>query len=91
MSVEFRYRVLDPSKAAWANDKKAAPVLIDQRAGARLGVPSVENIGLLRQTAPPEAGREYWMVFHNPGKRVKPGDKVDIEIGHVKLSGLVVQ
>jgi hypothetical protein len=90
-SLEFRYRVLDPSKAARLNDKKASPVLTDQRTGTKLAVPAMENIGSLRQVAPPVAGKEYWMVFHNPGKLVKPGDKVDIVIGPVKLGGLVVQ
>jgi hypothetical protein len=90
-SLQFRYRVLDPSKAAWLNNKKASPILTDQRTGTKLAVPALENIGSLRQVAPPEAGKEYWMVFHNPGKLLKPGDKVDIVIGPVKLGGLVVQ
>jgi len=90
-SVEFRYRVLDPGKAAWLNDKKSSPVLTDQRTGTKLAVPSMENIGSLRQVAPPEAGKEYWMVFQNPGKLVKPGDKVDIVIGPIRLNGLVVE
>jgi hypothetical protein len=90
-SVEFRYRVVDPAKAVWLNDKKASPVLTDLRAGVKLSVPQVENVGSLRQVAPPEAGKEYWMVFSNPGKRVVPGDKVDITIGPVRLNGLYVQ
>jgi len=90
-SVEFRYRVLDPNKAAWLNDKKAGPVLTDQRTGTKLAVPAVENVGSLRQVAPPEAGKEYWMIFQNPGKLVKSGDKVDIVIGPVRFSGLMVE
>ncbi|TLY69192.1 MAG: hypothetical protein E6K47_07775 [Gammaproteobacteria bacterium] len=55
--MEFRQRVLDPNKAAWLNDKKAAPVLTDQRTGTKLAVPSVENVGSMRQVAPPEPVR----------------------------------
>jgi hypothetical protein len=90
-SLEFRYRVLDPGKAASLNDKKSSPVLTDQRTRTKLAVSAVENIGSLRQVAPPQAGKEYWMVFQNPGKLVKHGDKVDIVIGPVRLSGLVVE
>ena len=90
-SLEFRYHVLDPSKAAWLNDKKASPVLTDQRTGTRLAVPQMENVGSLRQVVPPEAGKEYWMVFQNSGKLVKRGDKVEIVVGPVRLGGLVVE
>ena len=90
-SVEFRYRVLDPARAAALGNKKAFPILTDARAGIKLSVPEVENVGSLRQVAPPEAGKEYWMLFENRGKRVKPGDRVDIAIGPVRLNGLYVQ
>jgi hypothetical protein len=90
-SVEFRYHVVDPSKAAQLNDKKASPVLTDLRTGSKFAVPQVENVGFLRQTATPEAGKEYWMVFQNAGRVVKPGDRVEIVIGRVRLSGLVVE
>jgi len=39
------------------NDKKAAPVLTDQRTGTKLALPSVENVGSMRQVAPPEPVR----------------------------------
>jgi hypothetical protein len=90
-SLEFRYRVLDAQKAAVLTDKRAKPVLIDQKTGNRLTVPTMEKIGELRQTAAPEEGREYWMVFANPGKAVKPGQRVDVVIGAFHVSGLTVE
>jgi hypothetical protein len=90
-SLEFRYRVIDPDRAALLNDRRVAPVLTDQRTGVKLTVPALEKIGSLRQTAAPVAGKEYWMVFQNAGRAVKPGDKVDIAIGIVRFSGLYVE
>jgi hypothetical protein len=90
-SLEFRYRVLDVQKAAVLNDKRVKPVMIDQKSGTRLSVPTMEKIGALRQTAPPEEGHEYWMVFANPGKLVKPGERVDVVIGAFRATSLTVQ
>jgi hypothetical protein len=90
-SLEFRYRVVDPQKAAMLNDKSAKPYLVDQKTGNRLTVPTMEKIGLLRQVATPEPGREYWMVFANPGKLVKPGQRVDVVIGAFRASSLTVE
>jgi len=59
--------------------------------GSRLTVPTMEKIGMLRQTATPEAGREYWMVFANPGKLVKPGQRVDVVVGAFRASSLTVE
>src|SRR5204863_131282 len=74
--LRFTYRVLDASKAKALNDKKNEPVLIDPQAGVKLVVPSMENVGQLRQSAPPEEGKSYWMVFSNKGRLVKRGDHV---------------
>jgi hypothetical protein len=90
-SLEFRYRVLDIEKAKVLSDKRSVPSLIDVQTGNRLAVPTMEKIGALRQTPTPELGREYWMVFSNPGKMVKPGQRVDIVIGTFRVSGLIVE
>jgi hypothetical protein len=92
-SLEFRYRVVDARKAALLTDKRAKPVLIDQKTGNRLTVPTMEKIGELRQTATaaPEEGREYWMIFANPGKQVKPGQRVDVVIGAFRAASLTVE
>ena|SRR5437870_6592066 len=88
--LRFTYRVLDPSKAKALNDKKNEPVLIDPQAGVKLVVPSMENVGQLRQSAPPEGGKSYWMVFSNKGRLVKRGDHVNVVIGAFHADGLVV-
>jgi hypothetical protein len=88
--IRFSWRVLDPQLARALNDKHAEPALVDQSAGVSLVVPTMEQIGQLRQTAPPEAGKSYWMAFSNKGRFVKPGHRVDVVIGGFRAAGLVV-
>jgi hypothetical protein len=89
--IRFSYRVLEPEKAAALNDKKSEPSLIDPQAGVKLVVPQMEKIGKLRQTTTPIADKSYWIAFSNSGRRVRPGDRVDVEIGNFRAQGLVVQ
>jgi hypothetical protein len=88
--IRFAYRVLDAEKAKALNDKKNEPSLIDPKAGVKLVVPSLEKVGQLRQSSPPEAGKTYWMAFSNKGRLVKRGDHVDVVIGPFRAEGLVV-
>jgi hypothetical protein len=89
--VRFSYRVTDPQKARQLNDKKAEPYLLDQRARVKLVVPTMEKVGQLRQSSPPEAGKAYWMVFSNKGGLVKRGDRVSVVIGKFRVDELVVE
>jgi hypothetical protein len=88
--VRFAWRVLDADKASLLSDKKLAPSLEDPQAGVSLVIPSLENIGMMRQTATPKAGKIYWMAFSNKGRRVKRGDRVNVVIGQFRADGLVV-
>jgi hypothetical protein len=89
--IRFSYRILDPEKAATLNDKKAEPSLMDAQAGVKLVVPQMEKIGQLRQSSTPIAGKSYWMAFSNSGRRVRPGHRVDVQIGNFHAEGLVVE
>ena len=89
--IRFSYRVVDPGKAATLNDKKVEPSLIDPQAGVKLVIPEMEKVGKLRQSSTPIAGKSYWMAFSNSGRRVRPGDRVDVEIGNFRAQGLVVE
>lgn len=89
--VRFSYRIFNVNKAAPLNDDKNTPVLIVEKNGAKLDVPTTEKVGTLRQTAKPEIGREYWMVFTNSAHMVNPGDRVDIQIGRFRANGLTVE
>jgi hypothetical protein len=91
LMIRFDYRVVDAGKAKDLNDKKASPYLVDERAKVKLVVPSMDKIGQLRQSSPPEVGKVYWMVFANKEKFVKPGDRVSVVIGKFRADGLIVQ
>jgi hypothetical protein len=89
--IRFTYRVLDPAKSAMLNDKKFEPSLIFPGGHVKLTIPALENVGELRQSSTPIAGKSYWMAFSNPSRTVKRGDRVDIEIGQFRAEGLVVE
>ena len=72
-------------------DKRLKPTLIDQKTGTLLSVPTMEKIGELRQVTEPQAGREYWIIFSNPRKLVRPGNRVDVVAGPLRVSGLYVE
>src|SRR5947209_4543247 len=78
--IRFTYRVLDAEKAKQLNDKKSEPSLIDPQARVKLVVPSLEQVGQLRQSGTPQAGKSYWMAFSNKGRFVKRGDRVTLVI-----------
>lgn len=88
--LAFRYRVLDPDKAKLLNDRKAKAYLIDEESGTRLAVPALENVGELRSGTAPVVDRNYFMIFGNPGKLVKPGSRVSVVVGNFRVDGLVV-
>ena len=88
--IRFSYKVLDPARAAALSDVKSEPALIAPAAGVKLVIPSMENIGRLRQTSAPEEGKSYWMAFSNKGRLVKRGDRVSVVIGQFHADGLVV-
>jgi hypothetical protein len=50
----------------------------------------MENVGELRSGTSPEAGRNYFMIFGNPGKLVKSGSRVSVVVGNLSVEGLVV-
>lgn len=88
--LEFRYRVIDPVKAGPLFERQIKPLLTHAESGTKLIVPTPAKTGALRNSNPPLAGHTYWMYFANPGKLVKPGEHVNIEIGDFRLEGAVV-
>lgn len=89
--LDFRYRVLDPLKAMPLFDRNIKPYLIDEATGAMFAVPDPPKIGALRTTRKPKPDRNYFIMFANPGKFVKPGNKVTVVIGDFRAENLIVQ
>jgi len=90
--VDFRYRVLDPKKAALLGNREIKPLMTDLATGVVLRVPSFPKTGSMRQTSTRlETGRSYFMLFANNGMVVKTGSRVTVTIGDFKAEGLTVQ
>jgi len=89
--LDFRYRVIDAEKAAPLFDRATKPHLIHQETGAKFMVPNPPKTGPLRTSNEPQQGRVYWMFFGNPGRYVKPGDKVTVVIGDFRAENLIVE
>ena len=89
--VDFRYRVDDPDKAADILDKRNKILLVDEKSGLALHVPETK-IGPLRGTSTrPIKGKTYTVLFSNRGNIVTKGSKVTIEIGEIKIKGIIVE
>ena len=92
--LDFRYRVIDASKAAPILNGKIQPFLLDEARGAKLGVPDTPVLGRIRQTSRNNkilTDRSYFIMFGNPGKALQSGDKVTLLLGSVKIADLTVQ
>jgi len=89
--LDFRYRVIDQKKAEPLFARKTKPYLIDQASGAKFAVPNPPKTGPLRTSDPPQANRNYFIFFANPGKFVKAGNKVTVVIGDFRAEDLTVE
>ncbi len=89
--LDFRYRLVDPNKAAPLFDERDKPHLEHPRTGAKLIVPTPPKVGALRQKPEvPVVGKTYFMIFANPGRLVKAGETVTVIVGDFKAEDLVV-
>jgi hypothetical protein len=88
--LRFDYRVVDPDRAVALVDREVRPYVIDEATNTALAVPAMENVGELRQIAPLEPNRKYFILFGNPGGLVKRGGRVTLVLGNFRAEGLVV-
>jgi hypothetical protein len=89
--IRFSDRVVEPKLSKVLGDHEVIPQLYAPRTHAVLQVPTMEQIGMLRQLGANEVNKEYWMVFSNKGNLVRPGDRVNIIIGKFHADGLLVE
>ncbi len=89
--LDFRYKILDPDKAAAVTKRGEKAFLIDQDTGKSLPV-TVNKLGPMRSTTvKPTAGKDYVILFTNPGRMVKKGAKVTLVIGELRIENLIVE
>lgn len=89
--LDFRYRVVDADKAAPLLDRRIKPYIVVEKDDARLEVPVTNKLGALRQTTKHvKPNRNYFVLFSNPARHVKSGDKVTVVIGDFEAKNLSV-
>ena len=89
--LDFRYRVLDPAKAAPLFDKNAKAYLLDQASGAQMFIPSSPKVGAMRSSGKTILpNRVYFVIFANPACYIKAGNKVTVVIGDFRAEDLPV-
>ena len=90
--LDVRYRVFDKEKAKPLFDRKVRPFAIEEKSSVKYGVPASPKVGFLRQ-APQhiKENKEYFLMIANPGKRIKPGDKLTLVIGDFRIEHLTVE
>jgi len=86
--IRFSWRVLDAAKATPLNDKAVERSCSTRKPGSSWWSPNGE-VGKLRQSSTPIEGKSYWMIFSNSGRRVRPGDRVTVQIGQFHADWLV--
>lgn len=90
--LDFRYKVVDAEKAKALVAKDLKPYLLDPQTGAKTVVPASPKFGSLKPMSgePLIPGRNYFMMFANPGKRIVKGREVSVVIGDFRADRLVV-
>jgi hypothetical protein len=73
-------------------DSTAKPYIVDEKTGSKFIVPAPPKVGSLRQKSQePLAGKIYFIMFANPGKFLKQGDRVTVVVGDFRAQNLVVE
>ena len=91
--LDFRFRVLDADKALPLFDHRIKPHIVAERSNIKLPVPMATKVGAFRPTNRGKnikADKTYYMMFGNPDRHVKVGEKVTVVIGDFKVEHLVV-
>ena len=89
--VDFRYRVVDPDKAATLTKRGREAFIMDEATSTKLPVP-VTKVGQLRGTGTkPKRDRVYTVMFNTGGGLIQQGSAVTVVIGDFKAEHLIVE
>jgi hypothetical protein len=93
MMLDFRFRVVDADKALPLFDHRIKPYVVADKSDIKLPVPMAAKVGAFRPTNRGKnikADKTYYMIFGNPDRYVKAGEKVTVVIGDFRLEHLMV-
>ncbi len=89
--IDFRYKLIDPEKADSLFNRKTKLYLVHQKTSKTIPVYNPAKVGPMRQTAiEPKSGRNYFIMFANPGRLIQPGDKITLIVGDSKIENLTI-
>jgi hypothetical protein len=88
--LDFRFHVIDPEKASPLIGRHAKPYIIDEASGMKFSVPNMPKVGSLRARGN-EPDRDYFIIFSNPNRIVKKGNKVTVIADDFKVEHLIVE
>ena len=91
--LDFRFRVLDADKALPLFEHRIKPYVVADKSDIKLPVPMAPKVGAFRPTNRGKnikADKTYYMIFGNPDRHVKAGEKVTVVIGDFKVEHLMV-
>ncbi|HEY6872686.1 MAG TPA: hypothetical protein VI298_08180 [Geobacteraceae bacterium] len=90
--IDFRYRVVDPKKSLPLFSRQTKTYLVEQASGNTFAVPADTKLGPLRSSSrEPLAGKEYFIIFANPGGQLQRGSRVTVAVGDVKIENLTIE
>jgi len=64
---------------------------VDQITGSRMSVPTTRRSAHYGRAHQPLINRTYFVLFANPGKKIKTGDKVTVAIGQFRVEDIIVE
>jgi hypothetical protein len=90
--IDFRYKVVDATRARALFDRKLQPYLIDPRTGIAMESPDATKLGPLRSSArnPPVTGKQYFVLFANGLGVFKKSDRLTVVLGDCRVENLVL-
>lgn len=91
--MDFRFHVMDVEKALPLFDYRIPPYVKTARTNMKFPVPKGVKVGGLRPTNRGKnirAGKNYDIMFGNPDRHVKVGEKVSVIIGDFMAENLTV-
>ena len=92
--LDFRFQVVDAKKALPLFDHRIKPYVVASKSDIKLPVPMAAKVGAFRPTNRGKnikSDKTYYMLFANPDRYVKSGEKVSVVIGDFKAEHLTVQ
>ncbi|MBI1821251.1 MAG: hypothetical protein HYR79_06030 [Nitrospirae bacterium] len=91
--LDLRYRVVKPelAKELFKTNANASFKIIDPKTEHAMEVPDTPVGKLKSKMLKPKINQILYVLFENPGGAIKPGSRVSLVIGSVRIDGVKVE